>query len=445
MDESLLGREEKSDTPEEKSETVRKPQDMNPLSLLFSDPEVEQEFRNRIWPSFVLNYQLGVLIGVLMSLINIWAYRDLLWRDNKLVGITFSVALLPVVPFAPYLRQAWILVLFIPSCMLIALSANMHFAIVDSGDNIARLYADPNPFIKPGFIEAQIALGQAGVGLYYILFYMCFLLFLAVVGFPFLTTLFLSIVCVTTFSISYFSSVTMIDNVFGNTKTPSLTALIPLLASTVAVILLKYQTEKAIRLSHLATLNVEAMRLQREAELWFAQQDLVSWVCHEIRNPLNGVIGFAEMIQASSTTEAPRCAQHVLQCASYMTQLGDNIRDLTKLEQGTLVLKPETFIAATLLQEVELLVRHRKRSSVELIFRCPSSLELHGDILRWKQLLVNLVANALELTHHGFVRVEVKRVDTTGVSVKVGDTGPGLSEVNRDKIFDRVSSSVVGS
>jgi signal transduction histidine kinase len=326
--------------------------------------------------------------------------------------------------------------------MLIALSANMHFAIVDSGDDMARIYANANPYLfSPGFVQAQISLTQTGAGLYYTLFYMCFLLFLAVVGFPFLTTLCLSIAGVAAFSTSYFMSVTLIDNDFGNTTTPSLTALIPLLASTVGVILLKYQTERAMRLSHLATLNAEAIQKQREAELWLAQQDLVSWVCHEIRNPLNGVIGFAEMIQASSTMEAPRCAQHILQCASYMSQLVDNIRDLTKLEQGTLVLKPETFVAATLLQEVEQLVRHRKRSGVKLIFRCPSSLELHGDVLRWKQLLINLVANALELTHHGFVRVEVKRIDTTGVSVKVGDTGPGLSEVNRNKIFNRVSCS----
>jgi signal transduction histidine kinase len=108
----------------------------------------------------------------------------------------------------------------------------------------------------------------------------------------------------------------------------------------------------------------------------------------------------------------------------------DNVLDLSKLEAGTLQLDRAPIKVQELCAKIHLLLGSTARKNVEFIVEVvPPELVIAGDHLKWKQLLVNLVSNALKFTHHGQVVLRIKQVpgsETGSVSVEVCDTGVGI-------------------
>ena len=161
---------------------------------------------------------------------------------------------------------------------------------------------------------------------------------------------------------------------------------------------------------------------------------------HEIRTPINSVIGMNEMILRESTEpEIKSYAADVNSAAQSLLSIINDILDITKIEQGRIELSPVEYRLQKLIAEVYNLVRFRALSKdlkfeVQADERLPSV--LFGDDMRLKQVLVNLVTNAVKYTHEGGVTFIIEPVDKDVIRFAVKDTGVGIQPENMDSLFN---------
>jgi PAS domain S-box-containing protein len=177
---------------------------------------------------------------------------------------------------------------------------------------------------------------------------------------------------------------------------------------------------------------------QRAKSLFFAA------VTHELRTPLSGAMGMSRLLKA--TELKPDQADYVRSIAAsteHALTMIDDILDLSQLEAGKLQLRPgEVDVAALVRETVELAAprAHEKGLEVAVVYAagCPS--RITGDAARLKQILFNLIGNAVKFTQEGGIRIEVAdnpgHADTPRLSLSVSDTGPGISETDQETLFE---------
>jgi signal transduction histidine kinase len=191
-------------------------------------------------------------------------------------------------------------------------------------------------------------------------------------------------------------------------------------------------TERTARKAYLsrqreATLQREL--LVEKEEKAKVETTVNSYLCHEVRNPFNGVVGSAELMRAmleeceesqillhrprkskskSKSTipiPIPKCdccrrldplLTNIETSAKHITTLLDNMLDLAKIESGLMVLRSDHIDLVSLLRDLEIILTPLKAPGVELLTSCSEpKMEIIGDATRWKQVLLNLAANAL--------------------------------------------------
>ncbi|MCX7899299.1 MAG: ATP-binding protein, partial [Methylocystis sp.] len=169
-----------------------------------------------------------------------------------------------------------------------------------------------------------------------------------------------------------------------------------------------------------------------------AKTRFLATVSHEIRTPINGVMGLAQLLAMTRLdAEQASYVEAIGDSARSLAQLIDDILDFSKIEAGKLELRHETFALAPLVESVvELLAPRALAKSLEIAsFIAPDApRELNGDPARLRQVLVNLVGNAVNFTERGGVGVRVTR-DGDALRFEVRDTGPGVPESAREVIF----------
>ncbi|WP_336107176.1 hybrid sensor histidine kinase/response regulator [Thalassospira sp. CH_XMU1420-2] len=168
----------------------------------------------------------------------------------------------------------------------------------------------------------------------------------------------------------------------------------------------------------------------------------ISNVSHEMRTPLNGMVGAHKLIQREPLTESQ---QKYLQMAetscSTLTTLINDILDLSKIEAGKLEFENKPFNTLELFEAIasSSAIRSREKG-IELILDTVDleHIELYGDTTRLKQLLNNLVGNAIKFTDKGYVGIYVaSRSDGERVrlDVSIEDSGIGILDKNKEKLF----------
>lgn len=189
-----------------------------------------------------------------------------------------------------------------------------------------------------------------------------------------------------------------------------------------------------------------AMRLDRErataVDANLAKTRFLASVSHEIRTPLNAVLGTAELL--AETGLSPGQARHVgrLQRAgAHLLLLVDDVLDLSRIEAGQLALEDSPFDLAHLVEDaIDFLgpTAQRKRIDLRTQWTPGLSKTVVGDARRVRQILINLLANAVKFTDAGFVRVVVApdpAVRTRGaLRISVEDTGIGIAPDKIDAI-----------
>jgi PAS domain S-box-containing protein len=174
------------------------------------------------------------------------------------------------------------------------------------------------------------------------------------------------------------------------------------------------------------------------------KSEFLANVSHEIRTPLNAVVGFSELL-ATRTREAVerRYVDSIQESSEHLLQLIDDILDLSKLDAGKLELSPDAVDISRLAEHVLDMFGPRadeKQLSLHLDTPRPGPPTLLLDEPRVRQILVNLVGNAVKFTEQGqvtlAVRVEDVHADRAALVLTVTDTGVGIPEEQRERIFD---------
>jgi signal transduction histidine kinase len=163
---------------------------------------------------------------------------------------------------------------------------------------------------------------------------------------------------------------------------------------------------------------------------------------HELRTPLNAIIGFSEMIRSGVLGSDParyrEYAADINGSGQHLLQLVNEILDLARIEAGRLELSEGWISVPDVVREVNSFARaiaRPKRIEVDL-FDAGQPVWLYADQLRIKQVLINLISNAIKFTDAGGrVSVHVERARDGGVTFAINDTGVGISEKDKRRVI----------
>jgi signal transduction histidine kinase/ActR/RegA family two-component response regulator len=169
------------------------------------------------------------------------------------------------------------------------------------------------------------------------------------------------------------------------------------------------------------------------------QEAFVSVLAHEMRNPLSGIFGITELLATNPELVTPDLLDKLHACSMMLSALIDDTLDLSRMEQKRLRLDERVFhLGALLAATVEVHASEAEAEGVTLsLGSLPEELSfVRGDDLRIRQILVNLLTNAIKYTPAGgSVSVDCSLVDESYL-LKVADTGVGISETNMRTIFE---------
>jgi signal transduction histidine kinase/DNA-binding response OmpR family regulator len=176
-----------------------------------------------------------------------------------------------------------------------------------------------------------------------------------------------------------------------------------------------------------------------------AKSDFMARMSHEIRTPMNGVLGMAELLRHSTTLDArqKRYAATIHQSGSVLLNIINDILDFSKIEAGKLELEKTPFcLRETIEDAVDIAAERALSKGLELICDIPSNLETDvcGDSQRLRQIVINLISNAVKFTERGEVRVSVRKAEQDLINptyhFEVKDTGIGIRPENCRSIFE---------
>ncbi|WP_160171910.1 ATP-binding protein [Arenimonas donghaensis] len=162
---------------------------------------------------------------------------------------------------------------------------------------------------------------------------------------------------------------------------------------------------------------------------------------HEIRTPMTGVLGMAELLQGSALEPEQRARVDAIQGAGrHLLRLVNDTLDLARIEAGKLVLDDAPFALRPLLDELAALLRPlAEAKGLGFHLHCDGDVPagLRGDATRVRQILLNLASNAIKFCERGELVIHVGRRDPAGVLIQVRDTGPGLAADQQARLFRR--------
>jgi len=196
-----------------------------------------------------------------------------------------------------------------------------------------------------------------------------------------------------------------------------------------------------MRIKRRHALALAETRRKSAEQLAEAKSNFLATMGHEIRTPMTGVLGMSELLLSTPLDERQRgYAKAIHQSGELLLRLVNDSLDIARIEAGKFALDDRKLDPAALVREVAALVQplaERKGLTVatEIAPNVPAS--VWGDEHRIKQILLNLMSNAIKFTERGGVALALARIGGEQLRFRVDDTGPGMSEEVRARLFNR--------
>ncbi len=195
-------------------------------------------------------------------------------------------------------------------------------------------------------------------------------------------------------------------------------------------------------IKQLIGIRLEATELQHTNK---AKDDFLANMSHEIRTPLNGILGMDEMIiRDTREHKVKNYALEIKSAGNTLLSIINDILDMSKIEAGKFEIIPVDYDLASVLNDVLNLTRYRaQKKDLDYNFTVaediPSS--LNGDEIRIRQIMLNIINNAIKYTKKGSVNIDISSVSTMmgnyiDLIIKVKDTGIGIKEEDKEKLFN---------
>ncbi|GAK49046.1 signal transduction histidine kinase [Candidatus Moduliflexus flocculans] len=171
-----------------------------------------------------------------------------------------------------------------------------------------------------------------------------------------------------------------------------------------------------------------------------AKSRFLASMSHELRTPLNGILGYAQILARDSdlTTTQQEQILTIERCGQHLLSLINDILDLAKVEAGTLDVFETDFALSAFLQDITALIQMRSVSK-GLTFRLEYTTlpaVVHGAEHRLRQVLLNILSNALKFTERGQITLRVSVIRDALIRFEVSDTGVGIAEEDLANIFE---------
>lgn len=171
-----------------------------------------------------------------------------------------------------------------------------------------------------------------------------------------------------------------------------------------------------------------------------AKSEFLANMSHELRTPLNGILGYAQILRQSETMSRKELkgVDIIHQCGNHLLTLINDILDLSKIEARKMELHFTEFHFASFLQGVVEICRIKaEQKRIEFVYQTENNLPqiVEGDDKRLRQVLINLLGNAIKFTDYGAVAFKVCKVKDNVIRFQIQDTGVGMSKEQLTKIF----------
>lgn len=206
--------------------------------------------------------------------------------------------------------------------------------------------------------------------------------------------------------------------------------------------------EQAGRLLYTAkveqTARHEAEKAREEAEKANqAKSVFLATMSHEIRTPMNGVLGMAALLaETPLTPEQREYTETIMNCGDSLLSVINDILDFSKIESGKMLLERKDFDLRSCIEEVlDLFGGKASQAGLDLVYQLEHNVptQVIGDSVRLKQVLINLIGNAIKFTHDGEVFVGVRLEQISGshckLAFEIRDTGIGIPQEKIDLLF----------
>lgn len=178
-----------------------------------------------------------------------------------------------------------------------------------------------------------------------------------------------------------------------------------------------------------------------------ARRDFYAKMMHELRTPLNAIIGFSDVLlwrSADKLDEKDNSALRNIKVAGIqLNEMISDTLDISKIEAGKMVLEPEVFVASLQLQELNEQMQYlAEAKGLNYHSESDADIPFYSDRKKIRQVLVNLISNAIKYTKHGDVWVsitqqaDILQPDDATITITVKDTGIGIPEDQIDSLFE---------
>jgi|GEM_PF-5508842 len=213
------------------------------------------------------------------------------------------------------------------------------------------------------------------------------------------------------------------------------------------VVITNYDKESAKALKEIAErkrYEEELLNARKAADSAnLAKSQFLANMSHELRTPMNGVIGGAQLLGMTELgAEQKECLDYIRSSSESLLAIINDVLDLSKIEAGRIELERAAFsLRGCLSDAVGLHISHAQAKGLALRTDIPAHVPdaLSGDRLRLKQVMANLIGNAVKFTQHGGITVSVALLETSGdtalLRFSVSDTGIGIKPPDIEKIF----------